>query len=279
MRTILVIGATGRTGRHVVTGLLEQRANVRALVRTPRDAGLPEAATIIEGRIEDQASLSRAARGADAAFLLWPGFDDEHVSAVVGTLAEHVGHIVYLSAAKLQAGSQGVMDGIYSAVEAAIRRAGVTFTFVRAGGFAANTLEWAGQLRTGDVVRVPFPDAARPLVHERDIADVSVRALLDADLAGRAFDVTGDRTLSQREQVAILGTALGRELEVETQPLDEARAVYTASMGEQFTEAALAHWATLVEHPEEARDGVMQVLGRRPRPFAEWAREHARDFA
>ncbi|WP_344111071.1 NmrA family NAD(P)-binding protein [Kribbella alba] len=35
MTTILVTGATGRVGRHVVTGLLEADVTVRALVRTP----------------------------------------------------------------------------------------------------------------------------------------------------------------------------------------------------------------------------------------------------
>lgn len=58
---------------------------------------------------------------------------------------------------------------------------------------AANTLEWAEQIRTGDVVRTPFPDAGCLLVHERHLADVAVRGLLHADMAGRAFAVTGGR--------------------------------------------------------------------------------------
>ena len=279
MRTVLVIGATGRTGRHVVDGLLERGASVRALVRHPPTADLPQTVSVIEGVIEDRAALGTAATGADAAFLLWPGFDGGAVQDVVGNLAAHVGHIAYLSAARLQGGRSGVMDGVYADVEAAIAATDATWTFLRAGGFAANTLEWAEQIRTGDVVRTPFPDAARPLVHERDLADAAVRALLDPGLAGRAFELTGSDTLTQREQVAALGASLRRELRVDTQPLEEARAHYAAAMGADFAAGALRHWATLVDDPEQVRDGVQQVLGRPPRPFSEWARDHVADFA
>ena len=51
------------------------------------------------------------------------------------------------------------------------------WAFLRAGGFAANTLGWAPQIRAESVVRWAFGRAARSLIHERDIADVAVRAL------------------------------------------------------------------------------------------------------
>lgn len=85
--------------------------------------------------------------------------------------------------------------------------------------------------------------------------------------------------LTQREQVAALGAALGRELRVETRPLEEARAEYAALTGTEFTDTALAHWATRVDQPERAADRVQQALGRSPRPFGQWAFDHAEDFA
>jgi uncharacterized protein YbjT (DUF2867 family) len=276
--TVLVIGATGRTGRHVVDGLLERGVDVRALVRHAPTAGLPERVTVIRGSLEDGDAVTAAATGADAAFLLWPGFDSTAVPAVIDALAARVGHIVYLSAAQLQEGRSGVPEGIWADVEAAVEGSGATWTFLRAGGFAANTLEWAEALRTGDVVRAPFPDAARPLVHERDVAEVAVRALLDRNLAGRAVEITGSEPLTQRQQVATIGAVLGRDLRVEQESMEEARARYTATRGAGFAESALAHWADLVERPEQVRDGVQQVLGRSPRSYAEWVGDHAEEF-
>lgn len=107
-QTVLVVGATGRTGRHVVAGLLEHGVRVRALVRSPLTASLPGEVEVIPGDLEDPASVSTAAKGADAAFLLWHGFSAEGGEAVVAALTEHVGHIVYLSAANL---GEGTDDG------------------------------------------------------------------------------------------------------------------------------------------------------------------------
>lgn len=277
MSIVLVTGATGKVGRHVVTGLLERGADVRALVRRPLTAGLPDAVAVVEGALEDPAAVATAAAGTDAAFLLWPTFDARGADAVVDALAAHAGHLVYLSAARLQHDGAGVVEGVWAEVEHAIERSGATWTFVRAGGFAANTLEWAEQIRAGDTVRIPHPDAARSLVHERDIADVAVRALLERDLAGRPVAVTGPEVLTQREQVAAIGAAIGRGLRVQVEPPEEARRRYAAVMGEH-ADAALAHWATLVEAPERATGDVERVTGHPARSFADWAREHAADF-
>jgi uncharacterized protein YbjT (DUF2867 family) len=169
---------------------------------------------IVEGDLERPETVSAAARGSGAAFLLWPGFSGDGASAVVEALARHVTHVVYLSSARLQHGDTGATEGVWADVEALIEASGVSRTFVRAGGFAANTLEWADQIRSGDTVRLPFPDAARSLVHERDLAEVAVRALTDPGIAGRAFAVTGPEVLTQREQVRGIGA--GRSVVIPT---------------------------------------------------------------
>jgi uncharacterized protein YbjT (DUF2867 family)/ketosteroid isomerase-like protein len=278
-RTVLVIGATGNVGRHVVAGLLEEGARVRALVRRPLTAALPGDVSVTQGDLERPETVATAAEGADAAFLLWPGFSSAGASDVVTELARHVAHVVYLSAARLQHGAEGAMPGVWSDLERLIEASGLSWTFVRAGGFAANTLEWADQIRSGDTVRIPYPNAARSLVHERDTADVAVRCLVDPGHAGRALAVTGPHVLTQLEQVRAIGAAIGRELQVEEQPADSARRRYEAVLGAEYADGALAYWASLVDAPERATGDVESVTGRPARTFAQWARDHAADFA
>jgi uncharacterized protein YbjT (DUF2867 family) len=277
-RTVLVIGATGKVGRHVVAGLLHHHTEVRALVRDRQTGTLPGAVTLLAGDLRRPDSVAAAAEGAEAAFLLWPWFDAGGASEVVSELARRVDRVVYLSAARLQHEEKGVIDGVWADVEGLVEASGVGWTFVRAGGFAANTLDWAEQIRAGDSVRIPYPRAARSLVHERDVADVAVRALLDPGRARRALAVTGPEVLTQYQQVRAIGEAIGRRLRVVEQPPDEARRHYEATMGTDFAAGAIAHWATLVDAPERTTDDVERLTGRPARSFAEWARDHADDF-
>ena len=59
---ILVTGATGKVGRHLVTGLTEEGVPVRALTRGPGDPGLP-----------DRPHLDAAARPAQRLLQPFPG--------------------------------------------------------------------------------------------------------------------------------------------------------------------------------------------------------------
>lgn len=284
-RTVLVTGATGKVGRHLVRSLSDAGVGVRALVRDPNAGGrgaadLPDDVELVTGDLTRAETVAEAARGADAAFLLWMGFDAGAAGATVAALADHVSRIVYLSAAELQDDRVGVKEGPWSRVEDAIHAAGVGWTFLRAGGFAANALGWAPDIRAGRPVGMPYPEAVRSPVHERDIADVALRSLLDPELHDRkAYEITGPEQLSLRAQAEILGVTPGRPVTVHHQSIEEATAELSPTMSPDYAESALAYWATLETSPERVSDDVPRVLGRPARTFAAWARDHADDFA
>jgi len=65
--TVLIIGATGSVGRHVVAEALRQGYDARALVRDPsRASRLDPAATIVVGDLTRQDTLTDAVAGIDA---------------------------------------------------------------------------------------------------------------------------------------------------------------------------------------------------------------------
>lgn len=271
MRRILVTGATGTVGRHVVEGLRGGDVIVRALSRQPDRAGFQPDVELAEGDLTDADSLHDAAKGTDGVFLLWPSFDPAAADRAVGVLAGYADRIVYLSAMNAEHG------GVWGAVEQAVERSGVRWTFLRAGGFAKNTLEWAGQIRAGDVVRIPYPGAGRSLIHERDIAAVAVRALLDEGHDGRKYVLTGPSVVTMADQVRLIGAAVGRPLQPVEQPYDEARAELRETFGDG-ADGALAYWASLVENPEPVTRTVEDVTGTPARSFREWTTDHAGDF-
>src|SRR5699024_4295218 len=97
---ILVTGATGNTGRHVVAELLTEGHAVRALTRDPARADLPSPVDLVAGDVTRPEDVAVAARGAAAAYLVWPRTDDgaEGAAEVAAALGEHVNRVVYLSA-------------------------------------------------------------------------------------------------------------------------------------------------------------------------------------
>jgi uncharacterized protein YbjT (DUF2867 family) len=277
-QTVLVTGATGKVGRHLTRYLLAAGHRVRALTRNPVIAGLPEGVELRTGDPTRADTVAAAADGADAAFLVWMGFDATGVAETAAALARNVGHIVYLSAAELQDGRRGAKPGVWADVEAAVRDTGATWTFLRAGGFAANTLGWARVIRAGEPVGMPYPEAVRSSVHEADIAEAAWRCVLDPEHQGRAYDITGPQQLTQRREAELIHEVVGRPVRVHHQSPDEARREMSAVMGPDYADAALRYWATLESSPERVSDGVAQITGHPARTFAEWAADHVADF-
>jgi uncharacterized protein YbjT (DUF2867 family) len=79
--------------------------------------------------------------------------------------------------------------------------------------FALNALGWwAPQIRAGDVVRWPYLNVATAPIDERDIAAVAVRTLCEDAHSGANYVLTGPQSLSQFEQIATIGSVLGRSL-------------------------------------------------------------------
>lgn len=271
-----MIGATGNIGQHVVRMLRDRGLAVRGLARHVSD--LPEGVDRVTADVRDLDALRAAVRDIDAVLLVWPfmaadGIDD--VAAVIGQPGRRV---VYVSAMSVRDDVPLERNGVWGRVEDAIRRSGADWTFLRASGFATNTLQWAPAIRAGRPVRVPYLRAARSLIDERDIADVAVLAMTSPGHAGRAYALTGPAAVTQAEQVRLIGAAAGLPVSAEEAGHDEARAEMLSWAEPGFADAALAYWASLVTTPEPVTDTVRQLTGSSARPFASWARDHAADF-
>jgi uncharacterized protein YbjT (DUF2867 family)/ketosteroid isomerase-like protein len=233
----------------------------------------------VAGDLTSPDSLRSAAAGADTAFLLWPFLTAQGAGAAVDAIAGQVRRIVYLSAISVRDGAPAEENGVWGQVEQAIRRSATEWTFLRAGGFAANTLAWADQIRSGGVVRWVYGEAARSLIHERDIADVAVRALTEGQHAGARYVLTGPESITQADQARILGEATGLPVRWAEADPELVREQFVASTGDPaFADHALAYWASLIKQPEQVTHTVEQLTGAPARTFRDWAREHAGEF-
>jgi uncharacterized protein YbjT (DUF2867 family) len=279
---VLVTGATGNVGRHLVSQLLREGARVRALTRNPKTAGLPQEVEVVRGDLATPETLDDAVKGVDAVFLLWRLPTADTAPAVVQHLAKHIRRIVFLSSSAIRDDVEkqpSVVARVHADIERSIENSAREWTFLRPDGFATNALWWWGpQIRRGDVVRWPYGAAAMTPIHEQDIAAVAVRALLDEGHHGKKYLLSGPESLTSSKQVEIIGAAISRPLRFEEIPAETARHALLAVMPREIVEVLLAVLPRLTVGPAPITNLVGQITGTQARTFREWASDHAADF-
>jgi uncharacterized protein YbjT (DUF2867 family) len=108
---------------------------------------------------------------------------------------------------------------------------------------------------------------------------VAVRTLCENGHAGAEYVVTGPQSLTQVEQVHIIGRAIGRPLRVEQMSPDEARSELLPILGSStFVTMLLNAWAAAIGQPAFVTSTFAELTGAPPRTFSEWATDRAAEF-
>jgi uncharacterized protein YbjT (DUF2867 family) len=278
--TILVTGATGAVGRHVVAGLLGADRPVRALTRGD-GAGLPAAAHAVTADLADPASLTPEVFDGVEAVVVFPAASGvgDLMDAAVKAGVERFVVLSSLAAALEHPRDHGSASAVHHlAVERDVAARTDGWAVVRPGTFANNLLAWAHAVRAGQPIRAPYLASAQAPVHEADVADALVAALAGFPVhRGSAVAVTGPRSLTRREQIAAIGRAVGREVAaVEISP-EEFRRETAAFIPEDITAMLLGYWRDTVTEPDRVRS-VESLSGHPGRTLDQWAQDHRAEF-
>ena len=280
-KTILVLGATGKTGRRLLPYLSTRGATVRA---ASRQAGA--------GRTRfdwhDPDTYDPALTGADAIYLVPPDLIED-ATPIVGPFLDRavragVQRVVLLSSMGVEFPSD--VDGPGSGrarLEQQVKASGMEWTILRPGGFNQNFSE--GFLLPGilhaNAIATATGDGAVAFVDADDIAAVAAAALTEDGHHQATYAITGPEALTFAEAAAIIGTAAGRAI--------GHRQISSAELTQILCRAGLhANYAAIVVRDQEAiRDGlgtrvtdvVPRITGRAATPFATYAAHAAPAFA
>jgi len=274
---ILVTGATGQQGGATARELLAAGHKIRAMTRNPAGeaarALAERGAEVIQGDLNDQASLDRALAGAWGVFAIqntWEaGVEQEEVQGKrIAESARKAGvqHFVYASV-----GSAHRQTGIphfdnKARVEATVRSLGFpSFVILRPVFFMENlTSPWfkpaidEGTLAVGMSPAVPLQMIA--------VADIGKygRAAFErhAELNGESIDIAGD-ALTMPEAAAIISRAAGRTVTHVQVPIEEVR-----KFSEDF--ALMLEWFDRVGYEADIAANAAR-FGIAPTSFAKWA--------
>ncbi len=280
---ILVTGATGNIGREVVTQLRAANVPVRGLSRNPHTTEIGDGVEVVRGDLTAPATLDRALDDVDAILLVWVA-PLAAAAPAIERIASRVQRIVFLSSPIRTDHpffqQPNALRHVHAGVEDLIEKSGTRWTMLRPGPFALNCRNWwSPQIRSGDVVRWFHGGAQTAAVHERDIAAVAVHLLCDEGQDNRDYVLTGPESLTQREQLAIIGDVIGRHLVFDEVSPDTARQEMLAAWPASVADMLLSAYAAAVERQAFLTSAIEAVTGRPARTFREWAADHADDFA
>jgi uncharacterized protein YbjT (DUF2867 family) len=270
--TILITGATGNVGRHLVDQLIQAGYNVRALTRNAANAHLPSGAEIVEGDLTKPESLAAAMEGVEGLHLINFGGDD---NALLQTGKE-------LVAMAERAGVKRVtvlLGPEKGPLEQAVEESSMAWTFLQPVEFMSGGLDFAEAIRSEGVIKVPFASRKTAMVHDADIASVAAVALTQGGHGGQTYTITGGEVLTPRDMIRSIGESLGRDIAI--MELDEAEALKewrAAGITEDIIEFMLWAYANTPAVGYTVVPTVQEVTGRPPRTFKQWAAENVEQF-
>ena len=264
-RLTLVLGATGKTGRRIVSRLEKKGVRMRLGSRSADPAF----------SWDDETNWPDVLRDVKVVYLNYapdlavPGAVPSVQRFTVQAKRAGVERVVLLS---------GRGEEEAQTCEKIVQQSGMGWTIVRASWFNQNFSESAflDMVMAGQIT-LPAGEVPEPYIDVDDIADVIVAALTEARHVGEVYEVTGPRLMSMEDVASDLSSALGRQ--VTYVPISH-EAFITGFEQSGAPEGMVWLMDYLFKTVLDGRnahlcDGVQRALGRKPRDFADFAKATA----
>ncbi len=285
---ILVTAAAGRTGSHVVRQLIEKGFPVRAMVRKFNDKSellTTLGAEVVMGDFLNLKSLRAAMKGIKRAYFCYPPADrllEASTNFSIVAKENVFESVVNMSQIIVRENHPSALSRQHWLAEQVLDWANIGATHIRPTFFA----EMAAILNAESIARdgklyLPHGDKKHAPVTTDDIAAVVVGILTNPEPhIKKAYTVTGQQVLSQKDIAGIIGESIGKSVEYIDIPME----YWQKAMAEK------GHPKFLIDHlsrvGEDYQNGlfdkvtdVVQKIGeRKPKSFESYVRENISVF-
>ncbi|CAM5295403.1 NAD(P)H azoreductase [Streptomyces avidinii] len=272
---VLVIGATGTTGRRVTAGLVAEGHRVRAASRSAAPVG---GARAVRFDWNEPATWDDALRGADRAYLVPPVGSSDPAAAMLPFLrrarAAGVRRAVLLSSSAIPAGGPAVgrvhqeLPGLFD-----------EWAVLRPSWFMQNfagSAPHARSIREDGTIWTASGDGRVGFVDAEDIAAVAVRALTDARSPDTDLVLTGPQALSYDDAAAIIAEVTGRAVTHRHLTFEQLRDRWAAEIPLDFAVMLAGMDRAIADGSEDhTSDTVERLTGRAPGSFRAFVRREA----
>ncbi len=281
---LLVFGARGHIGSELVAILASKGVPATAITRNPERAPQLPGIRWVKADLGEPSSLAPVVVDVDGMFLLTANGADLarlQTNAIEAARRAGVPHVVKLSALGASDHSRSPIGRAHHEAETALIASGLPWTILRPHVFMQNLLDQASTIAREGRFYAASGDGKIPFIDARDIAAVAAATLTEPGHEGQKYVLTGPEALSYHDLASTLSDVLGHRVEYVADTLEEARErMVRAGAPSWSVEGALALAAyqraggpTAVVH-----DTVQRILGRPPRSFAVFARDHVAAF-
>jgi uncharacterized protein YbjT (DUF2867 family) len=280
---ILVTGATGIVGQHVVRELFERGAPVRAFVRDQGKAAalFGDDIELAVGDFSDAAFIRGALAGAETVYLAANGPRQvEYENRVIDAAhAAGVARIVKLSS-RSEIGSRVPFWDWTARIERHLFEAEVPAVSVRATLSMANLLGSAQSVREQGKLFAPADGARIAWSHPQDVAAVAVVLLIEEGHEEQIYTVSGPEAVTYDEIAATLAAHIDRPVEFIPVSDEAAREGFgAAGLPDWLADGLIPLFAMLREGVQSSTtDTVGRLTGREPRTLAQFLADHADAF-
>ncbi|BCW61417.1 SDR family oxidoreductase [Arthrobacter sp. StoSoilB22] len=227
--SIVITGATGQLGRHVVEALLERNVPAGDIVATGRSveklADFAErGVTVQEMDYENPASVAAALKGATKVLLISSSAVGQrvaqHRTVIEAAKAEGVELLAYTSIAN--ADTTGMkLAAEHQATEELLKDSGIPFVLLRNGWYLENyTEQLPGTLAQGAIAG-SAGEGKVSAAARADYAHAAAAVLVADDQAGKVYELGGDHAFTMDQLASEISSAAGREVTYNDLPAHE----------------------------------------------------------
>jgi uncharacterized protein YbjT (DUF2867 family) len=298
-KTILVTGATGTVGSEVVKHLAASSPfsdyNIKAAVHSKNKSDQlrqfeNSGVEIVEMDYAKQETIAHALNNVDKVFLqTLPVPNVVNISSNLINEAKKNGvkYIVKLSAMGAGSEPRSTILRLHGEEEKIIENSGIPYTFLRPPAFMQNFVTQFGHtIKTQNALYVPAGHAKMSFIDSRDIAAITVGILAKNNPGSsrqhenKVYDITGPEALSYGQVAEILSNEVGRKISyVDITEEDARKGMKQIGMGNWFIDIMVELFRIIrAGYGSETTTVVEDITGRKPIPFAQFAKDYAEVF-
>jgi uncharacterized protein YbjT (DUF2867 family) len=284
---ILVTGATGQVGYHLMEALADAGAEATAMVRVEaKAADLPGSPEHVVASFDDPPP-AEFLRAFDRVFLLSPAHEGQveletiFIDALVS--AGHRPHIVKIAADGFQDPDCDVrFMRSHRQIAVHLDAIGLPATYLASNLHMENLLESADTIRDQGVIFAPAGQGRIGFVAAGDVASVAARILTDPGRGheDQTYVLTGPESLGYADVAARLSAVFAREVDYEDLPEAQAKEHMLASGLSPWQVDGTLELFDWIRHDatDSVTPAVRDITGNDPRPLEDWLSEQRAAF-